>query len=594
MKKTLAVGTESFQNMVNNNRYYVDKTGFIKPLMESGSFVQLITRPRRFGKTLFLDTVRTFLEVNEKKPGDASYQQSLFSDLNILNQKDFCNRFMGQFPVLFISLRTVKGQTFDSAMNALAEVIQPIAENYASLIDSPRLSDDDKTFLRNTLSRAYLLNPAHRQDLSVFLSKLTSILARHFERQVVLLIDEYDVPLQKAAKADYYPAMLEFVQSFLSPLKSETSLRVNGRPALRKAILTGCLRVSKASIFTDVNNFDVNTVCLQGGSLATAFGFTESEVNDLLNYYDLADQKSVVKHWYDGYRFGNADIYCPWDVICFCNDIQEVGINMGSFFPENYWADTSSNDVIEEFLGFLSSEDADKMQHLLDGGSVELCVNEQLTYGDFKDHCSDDFWTLLLLTGYLTIQERLPGKNQCFRVRIPNEEIRLTFEKKIRAHFSKANSQLVNRGVELAHSFLSGNAENVRKTLLPLLRKYISVRDSATKAPPENYYHGFLTAMLACAGSTIENFHSNRESGNGFADLVFTSPDQDVGVIVEIKRCNKDQEMMTSAQKALAQIKTQNYVQELMNYDCRQLWGFGIAFYGKACVITVTELAKST
>lgn len=594
MKKTLSAGNESFRDMIENDRYYVDKTRFIQPLMESGSVVQLITRPRRFGKTLFMDTLREFLDVDVAAPGNTQRHRSLFAGRDILGEDAFCTQFMGQYPVLFLSLKDVKGLTFDSARSELANTLRECAEGFAYLLDSPRLTESDKTFLQNCRDWEYLLDPAHFEVAKKFLSRMTYLLAKHFERRVVLLIDEYDVPLQKSAKAGYYKEMLEFMQSFLSLLKSGSSLRINGLPVLRKTILTGCLRVSKASIFTDVNNFDVNTICMQGGPLATAIGFTENDVDELLNYYDLTSKKAQVKHWYDGYRFGSADMYCPWDVIRFCSDIQGDGVDFQNFHPENYWADTSSNDVIEDFLGFLSPADTDKMQTLVDGGTIELTVNEQLTYGDFRLHRADDFWTLLLFTGYLTVVQRVTGKRQTFLVRIPNEEIRETFETKIQAYFSSDNAQWANYGDALAKSFLAGDAENVRKTLLPLLRKYVSVRDAATKAPPENYYHGFLAAMMACAEGTIGNCQSNRETGDGFADLMFTSPDQDTGVVIEIKRCQTPQEMVPSAQAALEQIREKRYVDELLNFDCRRCWGFGIAFCRKACVVTVQALTVNS
>lgn len=590
MKKTLSAGNESFRDMIENHRYYVDKTPYIKPLMESGSVVQLITRPRRFGKTLFMDTLREFLDVDVTAPGSTERHKALFADQAILREESFCTQFMGQYPVLFVSLKDVKGLTFEVACSELANTLQETAESFAYLLESPRLTEAEKSFIRHCSDWDYLHDPGHREVAKKFLSRMTYILAKHFERRVVLLIDEYDVPLQKSAKAGYYKEMLAFMQSFLSLLKPGSSLRINGLPVLRKTVLTGCLRVSKASIFTDVNNFDVNTVCMQGGPLASAIGFTAEEVDTLLAYYGLEAQKPVVTRWYDGYRIGATEVYCPWDVIRFCSDIQAETVNPQTFEPENYWADTSSNDVIADFLGFLSPSDTEKMQTLVDGGTIELTVNDQLTYGDFRLHRSDDFWTLLLFTGYLTVVERVVGKSQTFLVRIPNEEIRQTFETKIQAYFSSDNAQWANYGASLAKSLLTGDAENVRKTLLPLLRKYVSVRDTATKAPPENYYHGFLTAMMACAEGTISNCLSNRETGDGYADLLFTSPDQDTGVVIEIKRCQTPQEMIPAAQAALEQIQAKRYIDELLNFDCRHCRGFGIAFCRKACVVTTADL----
>lgn len=327
MRKTLAAGNESFIDMIKDNRYYVDKTGFIKPLMESGSHVQLITRPRRFGKTLFMDTLHRFLEINPQNPGDASKQKALFANFNISKDQKFCTQFMGQYPVLFVSLKDFKGLDFNSARIEFAHTLLQKTQSYSYLFDSPKLSSFDKEFLNNCCSLEFLKNPDNFDIAKNYLTYMVQILAKHYDRQVVLLIDEYDVPLQKSIKAGYYKEMLAFMQSFLALLRSSSDLRVNDRQALRKTILTGCLRVSKASIFSDVNNFDVNSVSVQGGYLSAAIGFTEQEVHHLLDYYGLKGQESIVKDWYEGYQIGTSVIYCPWDVIRFCEDIQNLDID---------------------------------------------------------------------------------------------------------------------------------------------------------------------------------------------------------------------------------------------------------------------------
>ena len=590
MKKTLAAGNESFLDMIQDNRYYVDKTGFIKPLMESGSYVQLITRPRRFGKTLFMDTLHRFLEINPQNPGDTAKQVQLFSGLDITKETYFCAQFMGQYPVLFISLKDVKGLDFSSARAELAHTLLQKARSFSYLLDSPKLSDFDKSFLQNCSTMGYLKNPENFDEAKKFLTYMVQILAKHYERQVILLIDEYDVPLQKSVKAGYYKQMLEFMQSFLSLLKSSSELKVNDRQALRKTILTGCLRVSKASIFTDVNNFDVDSVCSQGSPLSAAIGFTESEVKELLEYYELSQHKNTVKQWYDGYHIGNAEIYCPWDVIRFCDDIQNPEIDQEEFVPENYWADTSSNEVIEEFLGFISSTDADRMQSLVDGGSIDIRINDQLTYGDFKNHRSEDFWTLLLYTGYLTVTAR--PKRGIYRLNIPNTEIRETFRTRIQSYFSDENDVYSARGESVAKALFAGNRESVKEQLSELLESYVSVRDTATRANAENYYHGFLLGLLSSTGM-VKNMESNREAGDGFADLIFTSAGARVGIVVEIKHCSEIREMTGTAKKALDQIKIKRYVQGLEGYDCTKLYGYGIAFCRKACAVAVTDFSQN-
>ena len=588
-KKTLAAGNESFLDMIRDNRYYVDKTGFVKPLMESGSYVQLITRPRRFGKTLFMDTLRRFLEIDPQKPGVTTKQSQLFSGLNITKEAAFCAQFMGQYPVLFISLKDVKGLDFSSARTELAHTLLQKALSFSYLLDSPKLSDFDKSFLKNCSTMGYLKNPENFDEAKKFLTYMVQILAKHYERQVILLIDEYDVPLQKSVKAGYYKQMLEFMQSFLSLLKSSSDLKVNDRQALRKTILTGCLRVSKASIFTDVNNFDVDSVCSQGSPLSDAIGFTESEVSRLLGYYGLEKQKGVVKQWYDGYHIGLSEIYCPWDVIRFCDDIQSPTVDQERFVPENYWADTSSNEVIEEFLGFLSSADADRMQSLMDGNAIDLKINEQLTYGDFKKHRSEDFWTLLLFTGYLTVTDR--PERDTYRLRIPNDEIRETFKARIESYFSDANDTYVDYANLLAKAAFEGDRKTLQIQLSTFLRRYVSVRDAATRANAENYYHGMLLGLLGNTES-VENLQSNREAGDGFADLTFTSVGSDIGVVFEIKHCQSVNELALSAETALEQIRERHYAQGFDGYFCSKIYGYGIAFCRKACVVTVSDLLQ--
>lgn len=585
MKKRLAVGGENFRDMIRDNCYYVDKTDYIKAVMESGSKVLLITRPRRFGKTLFMDTLKSFLQLDFTHPGATEGHEQLFGGLRILDEQAFCCKFLGQYPVISITLKDVDGASFEEAYDLFADNLTDVISEYAFLAESPRLSERDKVNLRNYLSQGYLADITHQTDAKNFLKNLTAWLSKHFERQVVLLIDEYDVPLAKAAQKGYYSKMLELVRSFLGQvLKAKPKAEFDAFAYLKKAVLTGCLRVSKESVFTGINNPDVHTVCSQGTLLSAAIGFTEGDVRELLDYYGLTSRMDDVKRWYDGYLFAGQEIYCPWDVVNFCSEALELRAPE-TYEPENYWAGTSDNGVIAEFLEFLSNEDVDQIQILVDGGVIELKINDKLTYGDFVNHEPTDFWTLLLYSGYLTAVERVKGKLNTFRVKIPNEEIRDTFDQNVRQHFSKTNRHYGQLGITLAKTVMSGDADAVRKVLLPLLRKYVSVRDEATKAPPENYYQGFLSAMLACAGDFIANFHANSEAGTGFADILFTSSDQDVGVVIEIKRCDKREEMPTQAQRALTQIQNKEYAQGLEDYACTERYAYGIAFCNKSCVV---------
>ena len=415
MKKTIAVGNSSFVTLIEDENYYVDKTAYIKAVMESGHAVDVITRPRRFGKTLFMDTLHAFLTVTF----DRARQQAWFKGLKIAEDKVFCEKFLGQFPVIFLSLKGVEGQNFQWAYRSFTRKLVTEAKRHEYLLESPRLGDEEKAMLRSYSSQMFMRELSNLDLAESFLGNMIAMLAKHYEKQVVLLVDEYDVPLARAAERGYFSEMRDLLKAFLGPLKPETGPIVNGRPVLKKAVFTGCLRDSKESIFTGVNNFAANTVCTENDpALSAAMGFTPDEVNEMLRYYDLESVRDVVKHWYDGYRFGRQDIYSPWDLISFCSKASKTS-DPAARVPENYWTATSGNVVIDEFLGFLSDADADRMQLLVDGGVIEVEINEQLTYAGMAFHKLEDFWTILLFTGYLTVAERLGPKR--FLLKIPND-----------------------------------------------------------------------------------------------------------------------------------------------------------------------------
>lgn len=484
----------------------------------------------------------------------------------------------------FCRSRIFFGQNFQDAFASIANQIAITANSFSFLLDSRRLSPFEKRRLQEYIHLDIAETVDNRTKAARFPSEMTTFLARHFGRPAMLLIDEYDVPLAKAAAGGYYKEMLGFMQKFFSVLKPENTPLVNNLPGIEKAILTGCLRVSKESIFTGVNNLSVNTVCTDNVNLAAAMGFTEGEVDALLRCYGLESRKEDVRRWYDGYRFGSSEIYSPWDVLSFCKSSLESD-DPKRLEPDNFWINTSSNDLIDEFLGFLSETDADRMQTLLNGGSIELKINEQLTYADLALHQSDDFWTLLLFTGYLTAEKYLGDR--VYRLCIPNEEIRETFENRVAARFSPQNSSFAAHGVKLAEAAVCGNAQGMSAVLGPLLRNYVSVRDAATRAPAENYYHGFLSALLASAGSRIQDFKSNTEAGDGYADIVFSSgynPDR-IGVVIEIKRAARPEDLPVAVDEALKQIAHKNYAECLRKMRCRRYFAYGIAFCGKNCEV---------
>ena len=581
--KSLPVGQQSFVDLLANNNYYVDKTPFIKAVMTTAAQVLLITRPRRFGKTLFMDTLQQFLEIDSANPGCSDANAKLFNGLKILEDKAFCDAWMGQHPVISLSLKGAEADTFELAYELFALNLVAVAKKYAFLMDSPKVTEDDKAMLANYMSSDYMGNPANKARVILFLKNLANMVSAHYGRKVIILIDEYDVPLAKAAAHGYYAKMVTVIRGFMyEALKPYPATEA----FLLKGVLTGCLRVSKESIFTGLNNPDVNTICSEDYTLSEAIGFTESEVKSLLDYYHLAPCFERIKAWYDGYRFHRSDIYCPWDVINFCSEAIRFEDPV-QYAPRNYWANSSGNDIINEFLGFLSGADTDKMQTLVDGGTIDIRVNEKLNYGELAQHNSCDFWTVLFYTGYLTIAERLPSHPLDFRVRLPNEEIRETFKANVASHFSKFNQQYANRGMDFVKAALAGDADRMADELDTLLKNYVSVRDTATKAPAENYYHGLLTSLVACAESLLATFQSNGEAGDGYADLAFTagSGSRRTGVVIEIKRCDKPEDLYDAAQVALAQIHSKHYTDYLDKMRCTTQHVYGIAFCGRLCSV---------
>ncbi len=584
--KSLPVGQQSFVDLLTNNNYYVDKTPFIKAVVEYNAQVLLMTRPRRFGKTLFMDTLQCFLEIDPANPGCSDAHARLFAGLKILEDKAFCDAWMGQHPVVSFSLKGAEAGTFELAYELLALNLMSVAKKFAYLLESPKVSEDDKALLANYMNSKFMKDPANTADVILFLKNLAAMVSAHYGRKVIILIDEYDVPLAKAAAYGYYDKMVKVIRNFLSEaLKPSPTTDA----FLLKAVLTGCLRVSKESIFTGLNNPGINTVCSEDYTLSDAIGFTEPEVKAMLDYYQLAPCFEKIKAWYDGYRFHRSDIYCPWDVINFCSEALHFEEPV-QYEPRNYWANSSSNDVIDEFLGFLSGEDTDKMQTLVDGGAIDITVNEKLNYGELAGHDSDDFWTLLFYTGYLTISERIPGRPLDFRVRIPNEEIKDTFEKNVLRHFSKKNPVCAQHGKRLAEAVFAGDAQGVKSVLLPVLEGFVSVRDAATRSKPENFYQGFITALFSCAGPAVQNFTANGEAGDGYADFLLTSADESIGVVIEIKQCRRKEAMLDTARGALEQVKARQYAQGLKGYGCLKLLAYGMAFCGKSCAVQVEPL----
>ncbi len=583
----LPTGKQDFKKIVKDNYYFVDKTKYIKSVFQDDSSqVLLITRPRRFGKTLTMSMFETFLSLNYESPNDLSEHIELFKDKEIYKDKEFCDKFMGQFPVIAISLKDVQGLDFEDAYKALAKEIFRLSSKYRFLQNSTKLDEGDKLLLSNLLDFNLLRDINNLDILKSSLQDLITLLYKHYDKQVILLIDEYDVPIAKASQFGYYKEMVDLISALYSKALKDTDKYVH------KAVVTGCLRVAKESIFTGVNNFRVNTVFNSEDLIPTIIGFTEKETNDMLDYYNLSEFKALVKENYDGYNFNNHEVYCSWDVVSFCQSALEK--KESNVTADCYWYHTGSTDVIKEFLGFISEEDADSMQTLVDGGSVQKKIHVNMNHEDLKDHDSDDFWSLLAYTGYLT-----PAKGAIFDIDhkpidlvIPNNSILIAFRKNILEYFTKDKTQLAKAN-DIIKAIFKGNADGLKLALDSLLKGFISVRDFSSNEPKESYYQGFLNGVFSSQKDYLENYASNKELGEGYADITFTSTDEKTAVIIEIKQTDNKFQKFKVAKLALEQIEHKDYYQDYLDYDAvKNIFCYGICFSKKSCAVEFKHINK--
>ena len=588
MLKPIGIGAELFHELIESNSYYVDKTPFIKTIFEENtSKVMLITRPGRFGKTLTMSTFYDFLALDLENPDDVSRQEKWFKDTKIFEDKEFCAKYMGKFPVIFVSFKTIVHQNFNDAYNQFATLIYKLALQFEYLAASKKLSDKQKEQYANLVNYEKLVDRTDKSFLTGSLQTLSCLLKAHHKVSPMLLIDEYDVPIAKAAYHGYYDEMINLI----SPFYNDT-LKTN--LYLGRAVLTGCLRAVKESIFTGLNNLQICSVLDTGDDdISKGIGFTKEETQEVLSYYGLNDYYDEVRNNYDGYYFGTNHMYCPWDVMSFCRaNYEKLNENRNLIKADNYWINTSGNDVIEEFMGFIRSEDVDKMQDLLDGKSITTEVRTSLCYGDLKNHNVNDFWTLLLYTGYLTFdsQYRSATKNE-YRLYIPNEEIKDCFKSKI-MDFFKTNPEMRNSTGDLVKGLFEGNAEEVETKLNALLMKYVSIRDFATNAPKENYYHGFINGLLASGTSYMEEHKSNTESGDGYADIIAASKSSDSVAVLELKQTDRPfGARVVSAGRALEQILEKRYADVFIDDpSVKNIYAYGICFYKKICSVQVKKL----
>ena len=608
----LPVTGDTFAEVREKNRYYVDKTPYLKQVFSEdeavdenslidGTTVLLLTRPRRFGKTMLMNMFESFLNINYEKPGDTSIQDKFFKGTKILEDQKFCKKYMGQFPVISITLKDVLGDDFESAYLKLAEVVSAKANEFSFLKESPYLNEMEKAKF-NLLCDEIYLKKADKQAISYVTSAIKSLslmLYKHFNKQVYILIDEYDVPLAKAHAKGFHEKMVNLMSSFLGFLKDPQKDPLKKTSIISKVVLTGCLKVAKNSIFTGVNNLYVNTVADQETEYTGIIGFTKDETQKILKDYELDDFSQAVKNYYDGYKFYDKEMFCPWDVISFIRknfNFKQTG-NTDDIKPGNYWDKSSSDSALGEYLGYLTDNDNQKMQSLVDGKSISFQLNDSMNYDTLSEHKSDDFWSLLLHTGYLTVdwvqtqkEELAKENNKDIFVRIPNLEILECFENNILDRFGKILSK-DNLALNIANALLEGNVDFVQDKLGPLLRSFVSVRDTATRAPHENYYHGFLNGIFTNCKDNLGEYHSNYESGDGYADITFKDIDCRKVAIIEIKSASVGSDLVTLSETALSQIEEKNYSEPFMsNRMIQSINAYGIAFAGKNCAVSVKKL----
>ena len=604
---SLPESPNGFEELKEANCYFVDKTEFIKTMFTDSASVLLFTRPIRFGKTLLMTMFESFLKINKDKPFDTSIQQQYFKGTRILDDKEFCSKFMGQYPVIELSLKDVDGNNFEEAYESFAATIFRLASGYKYLLNSKKLDDSDKEELKNLTTKSYLIQLKNQLSVKDSLRTLASILYKEYGKYPVLLIDEYDVPLanasyhdiqntklygdEKGFKADYHYNMVTLMKGFFGILKDKNTLT--------KAVITGCLKVAKNSLFTGVNNLTVNTVADKESKYTGIIGFTKDKTFKFLKDYELDDYSQKVKEHYDGYKFFDKEMLCPWDVVKFIRknfDFKQSG-NLTEIKAGNYWAGTTSDKSLYAYIGYLTDKDNQKMQDLVDGKSIGFKLNDSMNYDTLSEHNSNDFWSLLLHTGYLTVdwdktqkEELSKENNKNIFVRIPNLEILECFENNIKEKFSNVVKK-DNLALNIANALLDGNDTFVQEKLGPLLRSFVSVRDTATKAPHENYYHGFLNGIFTNCKDDLGEYHSNIESGDGYADIPFKDADCRKVAIIEIKSASVGSDLVTLSETALSQIEDKNYSEQFMgNRMIQSIYAYGIAFAGKNCFITCKKI----
>ena len=563
--KRLPVGMDDFKEIRKSEFYYIDKTKLIEQVLENWSKVNLFTRPRRFGKTLNMSMLKWFFEIGT--------DTTFFDGLYISKNQALCEEYMGKYPVVFLSLKNVDGLTFEEARASLCELIAGEVRRFKFLEKSDRLDDDEKNAYHDLIFIQNLKETILGTKLKFSLKKISELLYKHYGQKAIILIDEYDVPLDKAFQHGYYREMVTLIRGLFGEAFKTNDF-------LQFAVLTGCLRISKESIFTGLNNFKVYAA--NDLRYDEAFGFTNEEVKRLLADYHLEEHFAEVKEWYDGYHFGNADIYCPWDVINYVDDL----VFDPQARPKSYWINSSGNELVKRFIDKADTTTRDEIEELIAGHAVKKRIRMDLTY-DEVDNTIDNVWSVLFTTGYLTREGR--EMDGIYRLIIPNKEVREVFVLQIREWFNRVvandrvSTEKINRG------FLEGNVEDIQRELTHFLGESISVLDTkARNEEKEIFYHGILIGILKSNVSWA--VRSNRESGDGYADILIKPKNPDVGIVIELKYAHSFKELDQACERALEQIRDRRYDEALREDGRSEILAYGIAFWKKRCKVLAERL----
>ena len=557
LTKKLPVGIDSFEKLRREDFYYVDKTGLIVDLLANWGEVNLFTRPRRFGKTLNMSMLKCFFEIGTDK--------SIFGGLKVSEDKALCEKYMGRFPVVFVSLKDVDGLAFDSAYRALCRILVAEATRLRFLAEDDQLAANEKAFMNRMISEQYT-----EDDIRGSLKMLCQLLEKHYGQKPILLIDEYDVPLDKAYYHGYYPQMIDLIRAmFQAALKTNSSLFF--------AVLTGCLRVSKESIFTGLNNLMVHSI--SDLSFDEYFGFTDEEVGKMLSDYGQEAHRQEAREWYDGYRFGEQDVYCPWDVISYVYALR----NNPRAEPKAYWMNTSGNDMVRRLIERGTNATTQmEIERLIAGETITKTLNEQLTHSEI-DASIENIWSLLYMTGYLTAADYPDGNR--YELRIPNREVRQIYMQQVLSWFNRKAEAETDKLTNLYAAFETGDTDTIKEILDEQLLDTVSFYDAR-----ESFYHGFLLALLStCASWRVS---SNIETGKGRSDVIVERKDRKIGFVVEVKDVKDEDKLDAACEAGMKQIEERDYTAILRRYRVKEIWTYAIAFWDKECRIAAKRATK--